>query len=177
MEKSLAVCVKYRVLRCRNMGQASVYIDTAAFCSCEFRAGKTIEKSSKPRFILAAGILYNLAWLGVFKYADFIIDNINLLSEKFGDGHVTNTGVLLLPIGISFYTFQAISYLVDVYRRDVAAERNFVSFGTYFTHVSEDHHGTDNTFRHNQKRSLKNRAASMENFDRGLRMFAMGLGL
>lgn len=140
-----------------------------------FALGKTIEKSSKPRFILAAGILYNLAWLGVFKYADFIIDNINLLSEKFGDGNVTEHWGLLLPIGISFYTFQAISYLVDVYRRDVAAERNFVSFGTYFTMFPKITTGPITRFA-TIKKDLKNRAASMENFDRGLRMFAMGLG-
>ena len=140
-----------------------------------FALGKAIEKSSKPRFILAAGILYNLAWLGVFKYADFIIDNINLLSEKFGDGHVTEHWGLLLPIGISFYTFQAISYLVDVYRRDVAAERNFVSFGTYFTMFPKITTGPITRFA-TIKKDLKNRAASMENFDRGLRMFAMGLG-
>ena len=108
-----------------------------------FLFGKSIEKSDKPKFLLTIGIAYNLLWLCVFKYADFIFENINFISEKLGgDGQLLNPWNLLLPLGISFYTFQSISYLIDVYRRDVKAETSFCRFWSIPDHVPQTDHGT-----------------------------------
>jgi alginate O-acetyltransferase complex protein AlgI len=80
---------------------------------------------------LAAGIAVNLLLLGTFKYAAFLASNANLL---LGPLHVSLPVPRLdLPIGISFFTFQAISYLVDVHRKDVAPERNFVLLAVYIS--------------------------------------------
>ena len=83
--------------------------------------GKTSAK-----WILASSVVLNLGILGFFKYTDFFIGNIN---AWFGASIPLLN--LTLPIGISFYTFQMMSYVIDVYRGDAAAQKNFVSFGAY----------------------------------------------
>lgn len=76
------------------------------------------------------GVVLNLALLGYFKYANFGVDTFNDLVTAFGGSPVTLAHVLL-PIGISFYTFESISYLVDVYRKDVPATKHAVDFATF----------------------------------------------
>ena len=78
------------------------------------------------RFALVLCVALNLGALGFLKYADFIIRNIN---------HIPGISIPLvgvaLPIGVSFFTFQALSYTIDVYRGDVNAQNNLVAFGTF----------------------------------------------
>ena len=140
-----------------------------------FALGRMIQDSSKPKRILTAGIIYNLAWLVIFKYADFIIENINHAVQSLGGGQAVQPLNLLLPVGISFYTFSSISYLIDVYRHDIKAEKNLINFGTYFTMFPKITTGPITRFE-TIKRDLKNRTASMESLDDGLRTFALGLG-
>ena len=71
-------------------------------------------------------VAVSLSFLLIFKYADFLIENVNQLP-----GVSLPLSKLSLPIGISFYTFQIISYTVDVWRGDTKAQRNIISFGTY----------------------------------------------
>ena len=78
------------------------------------------------RTVLVAGIVFNLAILGFFKYTNFLVGNLNAIP-----GVSIPLLELTLPIGVSFYTFQSMSYVIDVYRGDVKAQRNIVSFGTY----------------------------------------------
>ena len=79
---------------------------------------------------LAAGVTADLSVLGWFKYANFGVDSFNRLLETAGLGPFEITQVIL-PIGISFYIFQALSYLVDVYRRDTPAARGLVDFAAF----------------------------------------------
>jgi alginate O-acetyltransferase complex protein AlgI len=84
------------------------------------------------RFVLGTGIAANLALLGYFKYADFLIENIN---TAFGAGFISPH--LLLPLGISFFTFTQIAYLVDSYRGE-AKEYDFLNYAlfvTFFPHL------------------------------------------
>ncbi len=76
-------------------------------------------------------IVGNLAVLGIFKYAGFFTDNVAALLRAFGFAPDFPTLKFLLPVGISFYTFQAISYVVDVWAGETKAERSFVRFATY----------------------------------------------
>lgn len=93
-----------------------------------------VERTEKhKKAVLTIGLLAALAILGVFKYADFVIDNINLIAgAKEGEGIKPLN--LILPLGISFYSFQSIGYLMDVYWEKIPAEKNllkhmlFVSF-------------------------------------------------
>lgn len=81
----------------------------------------------KRKTILAAAVVFNLSLLGFFKYYDFLAE---LFSGITGLSFIKPLGVTL-PIGISFYTFQALSYVIDVYRRDVVPQKNIIDFGTY----------------------------------------------
>jgi alginate O-acetyltransferase complex protein AlgI len=82
-------------------------------------AGSQISKRSAPSIYLWTGILFNLVVLGIFKYLNFFIDNLSLALSPLQEPAVVAPLQLLLPIGISFYIFQAISYLLDVYHQKV----------------------------------------------------------
>lgn len=108
-----------------------VYIVLMIFSSVvDYTNGRLIEKYRDnkvlKRTFMVASVVINLALLGFFKYSDFLIENIN---------NLFNLSIPLLelglPIGISFYTFQTMSYSIDVYRGDVKAEHNFLNFMTY----------------------------------------------
>ncbi len=85
------------------------------------------EDGKKRKRILIWGIAINLAALGFFKYTDFLIENLSKIS--FLD-FLHPIGISL-PIGISFYVFQSMSYIIDVYRKEVRVQRKFVNFGAY----------------------------------------------
>ncbi|VUD58783.1 Peptidoglycan O-acetyltransferase [Thalassocella blandensis] len=88
------------------------------------------ENVSRCKWILGIGVAFNLATLGYFKYANFGVDSFNQLLGYMGEDHFSLPHVIL-PIGISFYIFQAISYIIDVYRRDTEPTRRFVDFAAF----------------------------------------------
>ncbi len=98
----------------------------------EKKAYKDRQKSIRLRWILA-GLLLNLGILAVVKYTNFAIANLNGLLHAFGKGESRQLSFLdlALPLGISFYTFQALGYLIDVYRGTVRAQRNFFRFALF----------------------------------------------
>lgn len=83
------------------------------------------------RFILAGGVCFNLALLGFFKYVHFFLNNIRTLSGW--DCHI---GTIVLPLGISFFTFQQIAYLVDAYRGEVS-EHNVIHYALFVTYFPQ----------------------------------------
>ena len=108
-----------------------IYILVMIFSSIvDFINGKNIEKykddNKKKKIYLIISIIINISLLGFFKYADFFIKVINNILNL--DIPLLNLG---LPIGISFFTFQTMSYSIDVYRGDVKAEKDFLTFMTY----------------------------------------------
>lgn len=80
--------------------------------------------------ILAVSLGTNIGVLALFKYANFFLDSVNTAAQVFG-AHPGLALHILLPVGISFYTFQSMSYTIDVYRNDLKAERSFVRFALY----------------------------------------------
>ena len=80
---------------------------------------------------LSASLITNLGLLGVFKYLDFFIESLNLVSLKFTNSVEIDTFGLLLPVGISFYTFQTMSYSIDIYRKKQKPYDSFVDFACY----------------------------------------------
>lgn len=96
------------------------------------REGKGAAAARK--LVIAAGFLSNLGILFFYKYFDFFLENANRVLEHFELQTIDNSFSVLLPVGISFYTFQALGYIVDVYRGEIQAEKNplkyalFVSF-------------------------------------------------
>ena len=108
-----------------------IYILLMIFSSIvDFINGKNIEKykddNKKKKIYLIISIIINISLLGFFKYADFFIKVINNI--LYLDIPLLKLG---LPIGISFFTFQTMSYSIDVYRGDVKAEKDFLTFMTY----------------------------------------------
>lgn len=98
--------------------------------ACNFLFGVLLENSDdniKRRLLLVLCVIVNLGLLGYFKYAGFIVDNLNRISINLSKPNVS------LPIGISFYTFQAMSYVIDVYRRQVPAQKNVLKLGLYIS--------------------------------------------
>ncbi|MBQ7320806.1 MAG: MBOAT family protein [Clostridia bacterium] len=95
---------------------------------------KAREKKKRFRMLLL-GLIFNFGMLAVLKYTGFAVHNVNRLLHAFGAENTLNIPSLLLPMGISFYTFQSMSYLIDVYREKVSAERHplkFLLFVSYF---------------------------------------------
>jgi alginate O-acetyltransferase complex protein AlgI len=89
---------------------------------------KTRNRMFAAKCVVFSAMTMNLLLLSFFKYADFFVNTVNSI---FGL-HIPMLN-LPLPIGISFYTFQTMSYTIDVYRGDAAVQRNIISFGTYVT--------------------------------------------
>lgn len=130
---------------------------------------EVFHKKGKAKLILAASIGIHLGLLGYFKYADFLIGNFN---------EVTGLSIpllkLALPIGISFYTFQIISYEVDVYRREAVAQRNLISLACYVAMFPQLIAGPIVRYR-SIAEELKERHHTMEAFALGARRFILGL--
>ena len=121
------------------------------------------------RLAVASSVVFNLALLGVFKYSDFVIGNLNALLGTA----IPLTG-LKLPIGISFYTFQTMSYTIDVYRGDAKAQKNIVTFGTFVTLFPQLIAGPIIKYK-DLDDQLEHRTHSPEQFAAGVQTFVVGL--
>lgn len=89
------------------------------------------ERQERRRLYLAISLCSNLGLLAIYKYSGFVAQSINRLLETVGIDVGMPVPHLLLPIGISFYVFQSLSYTIDVYRRVIPAEKSFLSFAFY----------------------------------------------
>ena len=124
----------------------------------------------KSRLLLVTNIAVNLGYLGVFKYTGFVMGTFNSL---FGtDAQIIK---LALPIGISFYTFQALSYTIDVYRGKVSAGKNIIDFGAYITMFPQLIAGPIVRYK-TIEHELRTRRETLEDFTSGIVRFASGLG-
>lgn len=145
---------------------------------------KEKEKKNFAKFFLISSIVINLGLLAYFKYGNLIYDSIyGLLNSVFGNAEFLNTlneslGAQLkktvLPIGISFYTFQTMSYCIDVYRGTVKAEKNFISYGAYITMFSQLIAGPIVQYK-SISTELNGRKISLEEFSKGALLFVIGL--
>ena len=138
-----------------------------------YGCGLAIGSAKKPgwkKFWLATSVAVSLGLLAVFKYADFFLSSF---------AAVTGLSVpllrLTLPIGISFYTFQCLSYTVDVYRGSTPAQKNPVSFGAYVALFPQLIAGPIVRYT-DVVRELEGRSHSLEEVSLGLRRFLVGLG-
>ncbi len=141
----------------------------AVFYGCGMAIGRSKTRRGK-RLWLTVSICAGVALLGVFKYADFLLDSLGAVTglrpPRLG---------LALPIGISFYTFQCMSYAVDVYRGDTVPQKNPITFGAYVSLFPQLIAGP--IVRYTQvARELESRRHTLEDFALGLRRFLFGLG-
>jgi alginate O-acetyltransferase complex protein AlgI len=121
------------------------------------------------RFVLALAVIVNLGMLGVFKYTGMLLaTGASLFSV---DPPLAN---ILLPIGISFYTFQALSYVIDVYRGEVQAQRNYLNILLYISFFPQLIAGPIVKY-HDIEEQLRGRTVTREGVAYGLRRFCVGL--
>lgn len=132
-----------------------------------YLTGKLAKNHNK--FLFIGLIIFNILFIGVFKYVPFIVDLINIvLPNNIG------TPSIKLPIGISFYTFQVLSYVIDVYRHDIKPEKNLIYFGSYIMAFPQLIAGPIVRYEtiHDE---LDNRKENIKDFSLGTRRFMMGL--
>lgn len=152
-----------------------IYVSIMLFSTVlDYICGRIIDRFRDhkviPKLGLGLSLLGNLGLLSYFKYADFFITNIN---HSFG----TNIALLklALPIGISFYTFQTMSYTIDLYRGKIGVQKNIISFGAYVTMFPQLIAGPIVTYATVEK-ELNHRRITMDGFGEGCIRFIEGLG-
>jgi len=145
-----------------------------ASIAIDYIHGRLVEKyradDRKARRVVLSSVLFNLALLFFFKYFDFAVENLRRIPALSG---LRPLG-LTLPIGISFYTFQTMSYTIDVYRGQARAQRNVVTFGAFVTLFPQLIAGPILQYR-DLDRQLTDRTHSVDQFAAGVRIFCVGL--
>jgi alginate O-acetyltransferase complex protein AlgI len=100
----------------------------------DFTVGQKLRKEEnqlKRKVLLWTSILVNLGFLGFFKYYNFFLDNFITAFSFFGTEIKANSLNIILPVGISFYTFQTLSYSIDVYKRKLEPTKDFIAFSAF----------------------------------------------
>ena len=98
------------------------------YCCARLMGGR--DSRARRRLWLAASMVTNLGLLAYFKYANLLVGSLNWFLTSSGDAPIPWADVIL-PVGISFYTFQSLSYTVDVYRRQITASRSYAEYLLY----------------------------------------------
>ena len=157
-----------------SWGEAKYFPIMIASIVVDYTASGLIESHRDNKLICRLGLIYsmvfNLGMLGFFKYTNFLVGNLNAL---FGLGLPTTNFVL--PLGISFYTFQTMSYTIDVYLGKVKAERNIIDFGAFVVLFPQLIAGPIVRYT-DINRELKERVINLPQIQEGVKLFILGLG-
>lgn len=144
-----------------------------ASIAIDYVHGRLVEKhranDKKARWFVAQSMIFNLLLLGFFKYYDFLAVNLSLIPGV----HIPTLGIEL-PIGISFFTFQTMSYTIDVYRQDAPVQRSVVAFGAFVTMFPQLIAGPIVKYKQ-VAAELDRRSCTTERFAMGARRFTVGL--
>ena len=135
--------------------------------------GKPQEERRK-RVFVAMSFVLNLSVLFLFKYFHFAVDNINLVLARLGVELLEPGFDLLLPVGISFYIFQALSYTMDVYRKEIYVERNFFKYALFVSFFPQLVAGPIERSKNLLRQIGRERPFSYENMRRGLLLMLWG---
>ncbi len=139
-------------------------------------AGLLLEKwknrKALKKITLAVSVIFSIGFLAFFKYSNFFIENVNFL---FGTSWPLLEVTKNLPLGISFYTFQIMTYTIDVYLGKIEVERNIINFGTFVVLFPQLIAGPIVKFS-DISNELKKRSLSLEQIQDGIELFILGLG-
>jgi len=138
-------------------------------CIVNYIIGKFIEKYKYKKILLVIGIVFNVSLLFTFKYTDFFIENINNLFNI----NIPFT-YIIMPIGISFFTFQALSYIIGIYNKKHKSADNIVDFMTYICLFPQLIAGPIVRYSTIDE-ELKNRKVTFDKFSSGIKRFIIGL--
>ncbi|MDE6606653.1 MAG: MBOAT family protein, partial [Lachnospiraceae bacterium] len=118
----------YYFYMCWNAGYALLLLFVTAVT---YLGALAIERFPKRKLFLVLTVCMNLSVLFAFKYFDFALSNLNGILTKLSVSPIEPEFSILLPVGISFYTFQALGYTMDVYRKEIPAEKNFLKYALF----------------------------------------------
>ena len=131
------------------------------------------ERRAQKKLLLVLGLIYNFGLLVFFKYTNFFIENINALLTAT---HIQIPTIsVVMPLGISFYTFQVVSYLVDVYRGEQRPVKNIINLGVYIAMFPQVTSGPIGLYSELEPTLLR-RHCSVLNLESGLKTFILGMG-
>ena len=130
---------------------------------------------TKRKLLLSVSLLCNLGLLGFFKYYNFFVDSFTHAFSFFGTHVSARTLDVILPVGISFYTFQTLSYSIDVYRRKLEPTRDFVAFAAFVTFFPQLVAGPIERATNLLPQFFRNRVFDMRNASDGMRQILWGL--
>lgn len=151
------------------LGEPKYILVLLLSCIINYYLSKQIAQYKYPKLYLIIALIYNIGSLLIFKYTDFFISNIN---------NLFNTNIsyfyLIMPIGISFYTFQAIGYIVDVYNKKHKPAKNLLTFMTYLCLFPQLVAGPIVRYV-DVESALEHREHNMSNFSEGVKRFVIGL--
>src|SRR5690349_15975155 len=138
--------------------------------------GPEVVRTRQMKAVLTVSIVTNLGLLAVFKYTGFVAENVNALASFLGlrDGLVPVLH-LVLPVGISFYTFKAMSYAIDVYRGDARPMRRFTDYMCFEAFFPDLVAGPIIRYA-SMEEQMRARQHTLEKFARGVAFFALGMG-
>ena len=153
-----------------------LFVSTLTDYYCGLQIEKNNDKLKKKKFVYLS-VFINLTLLGIFKYYDFFAENFESLMANFGIKTHPYFLNVALPVGISFYTFQSISYTVDVYRGKLKACRNFLDFSLYVAFFPQLVAGPIERGTRLLPQILNARSISKENIVKGLYCIFWGLFL
>lgn len=161
------------------IGEGKSIIIVLFYVTLNYYFGIWIEKvqDSSPlqkRLPMIVTVIVNIGLLAYFKYTTFFVKNLNLLVSILNI-HPINISNIHLPLGISFFTFHALSYVIDIYRRDANAQRNLGKLALYFTFFPQLIAGPIIRY-HDVETQLTKRTISIDDFAEGIRRFILGLG-
>lgn len=161
-------------------GEAWLVLVMLTSTTIDYLCGLALGKSSNTRhrkLWLSVSIAANLSILIFFKYFNFGIDSFNAIFRTLGISgwHLGEVARIALPLGISFYTFQSMSYTIDVYRREVKPTRNFIKFAAFVTMFPQLVAGPIVRYRE-VAAQLRDRMITLKDFSTGLNRFIIGLG-
>ena len=160
-----------------SWGEGIYVLLMLASIAINFSGGLLIAESRSlavGRLFLFLSVTLNLLILGFFKYANFIVENLNVLLT-YCSLAVIELEPVRLPIGISFFTFQALSYIIDVYRKKVRPQRNIINLALYISLFPQLIAGP--IVRYNTiADEIENRSTTMNDLAEGIQRFLFGLG-
>jgi len=151
------------------LGEPKYIIILLLSCFINYYLSKLIEKSKYRKTFLVIAVLYNVLQLLIFKYTDFFIENINnIFNFKIPYLYI------VMPIGISFFTFQALGYIIDVYNKKHKPAKNIINFMTYICLFPQLVAGPIVRYSDIEK-ELNDRTHSFDKFSLGIKRFVIGL--
>lgn len=134
-----------------------------------------MKKSSRKQAWLFGSLFNNLALLGFFKYGGFVTNNLNVLLSSLGIPYTIAEPGVLLPIGLSFYTFQSMSYVIDCYRGNVEREKSFIAYAAFVSFFPRLVAGPIERARNLLPQLHESQGLSWQDVADGLSLFVVGL--